>query len=86
MSKALAATARNLEVDEHRGTNDSSNARLWVYGRRLELVTRAFTLFGAPRSSCCRPPRTTSQQVVPWSPAILVEVVPFKPGGDSAFP
>jgi hypothetical protein len=29
-------------------------ARLRAYGRRLELVTRAFTLFGAPRSSSRR--------------------------------
>jgi hypothetical protein len=42
------ATARNLDVGQNRGTNALSNARLWVYDRRLELLTRAFTLFGAP--------------------------------------
>jgi hypothetical protein len=77
------ATARNLAVDQDRGTYGSSKARLWVYDRRLELLTRAFTLFGAPRSSGRRSRRATSQHVVPWSPVILVELVPSVTGADT---
>jgi hypothetical protein len=79
----LWGTARNLAADLERGTYDSSKARLWVYDRRLELVTRAFTLFGASRSSGRGGQRATSQHVVSRSPVILVEVVPSQPGGDS---
>lgn len=46
---ALGATARNLDAAQDRGTNSLSKARLWVDDRRLELLTRAFTLFGALR-------------------------------------
>jgi len=83
VSKAPGAAARNLAVDQDRGMYGSSKARLWVYDRRLELVTRAFTLFGAPRSSGRERRRATSQHVVPWSPVILVEVVPNQAGGDT---
>ena len=82
MSKAPRATARNLDAGQNRGTNALSNARLWVYDRRLELLTRAFTLFGAPRSSCRHPPGATSRQVVLWSLVIPVEIVPISGGGD----
>ena len=78
------APPENLAVDQDRGTYGSSKARLWVYDRRLELVTRAFTSFGASRSSDRGSRRATSHHVVPWSPVILVEVVPIKSGGDSA--
>jgi hypothetical protein len=83
VSKALDATARNLDADQDRGTYGSSKARLWVYDRRLELVTRAFTLFGARRSSGREHRRATSQHVVPWSPGDPGGSGPFKPGGDS---
>jgi hypothetical protein len=43
---ALVVTAKNLAVSQNRATKNSSKARLWVYDRRLELLTRAFTLFG----------------------------------------
>jgi hypothetical protein len=43
---ALVATAKNLAVSQNRATKNSSKARLWVNDRRLELLTRAFTLFG----------------------------------------
>ena len=43
---ALVVAARNLAVAQNRATKDSSKARLWVYDRRLELLTRAFTLWG----------------------------------------
>ena len=43
---ALVVTTRNLAVSQNRATKDSSKARLWVYDRRLELLTRAFTLWG----------------------------------------
>ena len=83
VSKALAATARNLEVAPDRGTNESSNARLWVYDRRLELMTRAFTLFGARTSSRRAPSRGHFSTSVPWSPVMLVDVVLPEPGGDT---
>lgn len=44
---ALVMAARNLAVSPNRATKNSSKARLWVYDRRLELLTRAFTLWGA---------------------------------------
>jgi transposase len=43
---ALAVTTRTLTVSQNRATRGSSEARLWVYDRRLELLTRAFTLWG----------------------------------------
>jgi len=87
--KGSGATARSLDVNQDRGTYDSSKARLWVYDRRLELLTRAFTLFGAPRSSGRERRRATSQHVVPWFPGPRVPgdpggKVPFKPGGDKS--
>ena len=42
----------------------SSKARLWVYDRRSELVTRAFTLFGAKRSSPNDPRRSRITRVL----------------------
>jgi hypothetical protein len=71
------ATARNLDVGQNRGTNALSNARLWVYDRRLELLTRAFTLFGAPRSSCSRPLGATSR---PCSQHPVVGPTILRPG------
>jgi hypothetical protein len=59
-----------------------SKARLWANGRRLELVTRAFTSFGARPSSRRCQRRATSRQVVPWSSVSAVDLVPIKPGGD----
>jgi hypothetical protein len=49
---ALVATAKNLAVSQNRATKNSSKARLWVYDRRLELLTRAFTFFGG--TCACR--------------------------------
>lgn len=43
---ALVVTAKNLAVSQNRATKNSSKARLWVYDRRLELLTRAFTFWG----------------------------------------
>lgn len=44
MSKALGATGRNLDAAPPHAMNSLSMAPRWVYGRRLELETRAFTL------------------------------------------
>jgi len=52
---ALVATAKNLAVSLNRATKNSSKARLWVYDRRLELLTRAFTLLGYVRLSYREP-------------------------------
>lgn len=72
------ATARNLDAGQNRGTNALSNARLWVYDRRLELLTRAFTLFGAPGSSCTRPAGATSR---PGSPVVRPITLRLASGG-----
>jgi len=42
----------------------SSKARLWVYDRRSELMTRAFTLFGATRSSPGDPGRSRIMRIL----------------------
>ena len=54
---ALVVTARNLAVSQTVRRRIPSKARLWVYDRRLELLTRAFTLRGHVRQSVSRAKR-----------------------------
>lgn len=68
---------------------DLSKARLWVYGRRLEGLARAFTLLVRPGSSCLHPSWATSSQQVtctaplapggPRTPAALAFVLHVRP-------
>jgi hypothetical protein len=56
VSKALGATARNLVATRPRAMNALSETPRWVYGRRLEVLTRAFTLLVRRESSTTADP------------------------------
>jgi hypothetical protein len=64
VSKALDATSRNLDAAPPHAMNSLSMAPRWVYGRRPELVTRAFTLSVRRESSC----RSRSRASFWWRP------------------